>query len=125
MKKVILYGAVLVVILIFGCIFYYTRPIDDTKMLHISCNDFKQEYDVMINDEIKFADGDSKCGIDLKVVNIDRGFIKLNSKTFFYKVNGDETIDKLTLDYDVYVPSDGNIILVGHDKETRFEFSFK
>lgn len=124
-KKIIIGIMVLVIIGIFVSIFYFTRPIDDTKRLYVKCNDFKEEYDVMIGDEIKFAESDAKCKLEFEVVNIDRGFIKLNSKTYFYKINGDKEIDRLTLDYDVYVPTDSSVILVGHDRETRFEFSFK
>lgn len=125
MKKFIMIVMILIVIGIFIGIFYFTKPIDDTKKLYVKCNDFEEVYEVMISNEIKFADNDSKCKLELEVVNIDRGFIKLNSKTYFYKVNGDKEIDRLTLDYDVYVPSDGTVTLVGHDRETRFEFSFR
>ena len=58
-------------------------------------------------------------------MNINRDYIKLNSNTFFYKINGRDLIDSLTLSYDVYVSSNSDLTLVGHDKDTRFEFSYK
>ena len=79
----------------------------------------------MINYEIKFATDDEKCALNLKVEDINRDYIKLNSNTFFYKINGRDLIDSLTLSYDVYVSSNSDLTLVGHDKDTRFEFSYK
>ena len=73
---------------------------------------------------IEYPD-DEKCKLNLKVEDISRDYIKLNSNTFFYKINGRDLIDSLTLSYDVYVSSNSDLTLVGHDNDTRFEFSYK
>ena len=106
-------------------IYNYIKPVDDTYKLYIKCNNHSEKYSVMINDEIKFATDDEKCALNLKVEDINRDYIKLNSNTFFYKINGRDLIDSLTLSYDVYVSSNSDLTLVGHDKDTRFEFSYK
>lgn len=125
MKKFISLFIVLLGIFGIYLIYKYTRPIDDTKMLYIKCNGVSEKYDVMINDRIEFASGSDSCKLSLEIENIDRDFIKINSNTFFYKMDGKGELDKLTLSYDVYVSSDDSINLIGHDKETRFEFSYK
>ncbi len=123
MKKFI--SLFITLLCIFGVflIYKYTRPIDDTKRLIIKCNGYTEKYDVMINKEIEFAS--DSCKLNLKIENIDRDFIKINSETYFYKMDGKGNIDKLTLSYDVYISSDESINLIGHDKETKFEFSYK
>lgn len=125
MKKIFTLFLVLFGILGVVLIYKYTRPIDDTKMLYIKCNGITEKYDVMINDKIEFASNNDSCKLNLEVKNIDRDFIKVNSNTYFYKINGNNEIEKLTLSYDVYVSSDESVKLIGHDKETVFEFSYK
>ena len=95
MKKVIKIVIVLLCCLGIFLIYNYIKPVDDTYKLN------------------------------LKVEDINRDYIKLNSNTFFYKINGRDLIDSLTLSYDVYVSSNSDLTLVGHDKDTRFEFSYK
>lgn len=125
MKKVIKIVIVLLCFLGVFLVYNYIKPVDDTYKLHIKCNNHSESYSVMINDDIKFATSDEKCKLNLKVEDISRNYIKLNSNTFFYKINGRDLIDSLTLSYDVYVSSDSDLTLVGHDKDTRFEFSYK
>lgn len=125
MKKFISLFVVLLGIFGIVLIYKYTRPIDDTKKLFIKCNGISEKYDVMINDIIEFASDSDVCKLNLEVENIDRDFIKINSNTYFYKMNGKGELDKLTLSYDVYVSSDDSLYLIGHDKETRFEFCYK
>lgn len=125
MKKVI--GLIVFVICLFGIylIYNYIKPVDDTYKLYIKCNGHSEKYNIMIDDEINFATGDEKCALNLRVEDINRDYVKLNSGTFFYKLNGKDLIDNLTLSYDVYVSSGDNLTLVGHDKDARFEFSYK
>lgn len=125
MKKVIKIIIVLLCCLGIFLIYNYIKPVDDTYKLYIKCNNHSEKYSVMINDEIKFATDDEKCALNLKVEDINRDYIKLNSNTFFYKINGRDLIDSLTLSYDVYVSSNSDLTLVGHDKDTRFKFSYK
>ena len=125
MKKVIKIVIVLLCFLGVFLVYNYIKPVDDTYKLYIKCNNHSESYSVMINDDIKFATDDEKCKLNLKVEDINRDYIKLNSNTFFYKINGRDLIDSLTLSYDVYVSSDSDLTLVGHDKDTRFEFSYK
>ena len=125
MKKFIKIVIILLCFLGVFLVYNYIKPVDDTYKLYIKCNNHSEKYSVMINDEIKFATDDEKCALTLKVEDINRNYIKLNSNTFFYKINGRNLIDSLTLSYDVYVYSDSDLTLVGHDKDTRFEFSYK
>lgn len=125
MKKIFTLFFILLGILGVFLIYKYIEPIDDTKKFIIKCNGITEKYDVMINDVIEFAAGNSECNLKLEVENIDRDFIKVNSDTYFYKINGNNEIEKLTLSYDVYVSSDEFIKLIGHDKETVFEFGYK
>lgn len=113
------------VIIIVILLYIYTRPIDDSRKLTIKCEGESQSYELFIGDNIEYSDKNSKCYINLNVENIDRDYIKLNSKTFFYKYDIDGKLDKQTLSYDVYVSSGNKLELIGHDGNTKYTFIYK
>lgn len=104
-------------------LFDYIKPVDATMNLYISCNNYSKKYDVFVGDKFDF--GNESCFADFEILDINNNYIKLRSSKYFFKTKTDGGYDNHILSYDVYVPSDGNVVLIGSDKKTIFEFSFK
>jgi uncharacterized protein YxeA len=101
------------------------EPVDDTKKFYVSCNSINSSYEIFSGTEIKFAQKDSKCKLNLKVENVDRTYLKVKSETFLMHLDGNGKIDENTVSKDIFVLPTEKLTLYSQDKSTKFEFEYK
>lgn len=129
MKKVLKILIILLIIGLIGGIVYYVfreiTPIDDTKKLYISCNNYNESYDILSGDKIEFAQNDEKCKLSLEVRNIERTFLKLKSNNYFYMSTSDNKVNDNGLFNEIYIESNKDLLIFSKDKDTKFHFQYK
>lgn len=125
MKNFLQFIIPITIIFIIGGIFFLSeRPVDDTKMLHIKCNNNYQSYEVFSSTSFIFSPKDDICKLDIEVSNVEKDYVKINTKYLWsLKENGE--LDKSE-------PKTGNIIslnketiLFSFDEKTKYIFEYK
>lgn len=126
MKKVL---KILIPLLIIGGIIFYVfreiKPIDDTKKLYIECNKNSDNYDVISGNKLKFSKEKDACYLDIKVMNVDKDYLKLSVSKFLYSLDGNGKIDEDAISKNVIIIVNEPLVQYTYDKKTKFTFEYK
>lgn len=80
MRNFIQFIVPILVIFVGGLLFYiYSKPIDASKKLYIKCDNVSEKKDIYSLLEIKFAEKNEKCKLDIKITAVESDYIKIDT----------------------------------------------
>lgn len=113
------------VIFIIGAIFFLSeRPIDDEKKLYVSCNDITEKFDVYSSTTFVFSKKNEACKLDVEVSNVDRNYVKINTK-YLWRLKENQEIDDSEPRKANIISLNKKTILYSYDEKTKYIFEYK
>lgn len=97
---------------------------DDTKRLYVKCNSISKNYEVFSGTKVYFAEDDNKCKLDIEVINVDRGYIKI-STPYLWRLDDNGEIDKTEARQANIIQIEEEVTLFSYDEKTKYVFAFK
>lgn len=115
----------LLIILFFGTIILLkNNPEDYTKRLYIKCNNVSKNFEVYSGVNLRFADNNEKCKLDIEVINVDSDYIKI-STSYLWPVNFNGDIDKTAASQTNIISSNEETQFYSYDEQIKYIFTFK
>lgn len=113
----------LVIFLIGGFLFISNTPYDDTKKLYVNCENISENFDVYSNLEVVFSKNNEKCNLDIKISNVNRNYITIDTKYLWGMINNE--LDKTEPKSSNIISLNEKIILYSYDEKTKYTFQYK
>lgn len=113
----------LVIFLIGGFLFIFNTPYDDTKKLYVNCENISENFDVYSNLEVVFSKNNEKCNLDIKISNVNRNYITIDTKYLWGMINNE--LDKTEPKSSNIISLNEKIILYSYDEKTKYTFQYK
>lgn len=116
-----------IVLLIVGGIIMiiFINPSEDTHRLHIRCNDsnrYRSSYTPLSAKIINFMEDHNECSLEIEIVNISEGFIRINTPALLLLDNQGEIATTPARSFFVEVGQ--TLTLYSLDQQTKFTLQY-
>ena len=102
-----------------------TSPENSEKKLYIKCNNINETEDVYSGKTFIFAEKDENCKLEIKILDVNDEYIKLNTKYLSgIDIHGEIDEEKEPLK-DNIIPYKEKTILHSYNDDTKYIFQYK